>query len=81
MTNLLSCKQKNSVNQPAIDEQIITQYIADNKLDAKATGTGLYYVITNAGTGSQPNINSNVTKIFKIAKKIGRVKFLYLLKS
>ena len=62
---LLSCKQKNSVNQPAIDEQIITQYIADNKLDAKATGTGLYYVITNAGIGSQPNINSNVTVKYK----------------
>ena len=60
-----ACKKTSNVNQAADDEKIITQYISDNKLNATATGSGLYYVITSQGTGTQPNSGSNVTVKFK----------------
>ena len=63
--SVTSCKPKKTVDQPAVDEQIITQYISDHKLNAKATGTGLYYVIINPGTGSRPVASSNVTVNYK----------------
>lgn len=59
-----ACKKNKKITQAELDESIITKYIADNKLDAKATGSGLYYVSTSAGTGAQPNINSNVTVVY-----------------
>jgi FKBP-type peptidyl-prolyl cis-trans isomerase FkpA len=61
----LSCKKKSSVNQPEEDEKIITNYIADKKLNAKATGSGLYYVITTQGTGTMPVAESIVTVKYK----------------
>lgn len=60
-----SCKKKKTVDQKAKDEEIITKYIADNKLSAQATGTGLYYVIISAGSGIQPTASSNVTVSYK----------------
>src|SRR5688572_6056969 len=59
------CKKKKTVNQTEEDEKKITQYIADNKLEAKATGSGLYYVIKTQGTGKQPDANSNVRVLYK----------------
>lgn len=56
-----ACKKKKKVDQPAVDEQIINEYIASHNLNANATGSGLHYVILNPGMGSQPNINSDVT--------------------
>jgi len=60
----VSCK-KETVDQPAIDEDIIKQYISDNNLTATATGTGLYYIIDTPGTGAQPNSQSTVTVAYK----------------
>jgi FKBP-type peptidyl-prolyl cis-trans isomerase FkpA len=60
-----ACKPKKTVDQPAVDEQIITQYISDHKLNAKATGSGLYYVTINAGNGARPVASSNVTVNYK----------------
>ncbi len=54
-----ACRKK--TDQTALDESIITKYIADNHLNATATGSGLYYVTDIKGTGTTPNINSNVT--------------------
>lgn len=62
---LFSCKKEETVDQKAIDEGIITQYIADNNLSATATGSGLYYVMSTVGTGAQPNSSSNVTVVYK----------------
>lgn len=62
---ILGCKKKNYIDQSAEDENIITQYIADNKLDAKPTGSGLYYVMTFTGSGAQPSSSSNVTVKYK----------------
>ncbi len=59
--SFISCKKKDKRSQAQKDEDIIQAYISDNKLDAHATGSGLYYVMTSPGTGIQPNINSNVT--------------------
>lgn len=60
-----ACKKEETVDQKAIDEGIITQYIADNNLTATATGSGLYYVMSTVGTGAQPNSSSNVTVVYK----------------
>ena len=62
---LFSCKEKENVNQPALDEEIITKYISDNKLVATATGSGLYYVVQTPGSGAQPTSTSNVTVAYK----------------
>lgn len=68
-----NCKKKKTVNQAEEDEKIITTYISDNKLDAKATGSGLYYVITTQGTGAQPNASSNVRVGYKGYLTSGKV--------
>nr|MBA3683400.1 peptidylprolyl isomerase [Bacteroidota bacterium] len=49
-----TCKKKKIKTQAELDEKIITSYIADNNLNATATGSGLYYVISVQGTGAQP---------------------------
>lgn len=61
-----ACKKKEETtsvpaNQPEIDNKIITDYIAANKLDAKSTGSGLYYVIRTEGQGAQAVSTSSVT--------------------
>lgn len=43
------------------NEEEIKTYITKNKLDAKKSDTGLYYVIANEGEGSSPNLDSNIT--------------------
>lgn len=58
-----SCKKK--VDQATSDDRIIKQYISDHNLNATATGSGLYYVITTQGNGAQPNGNSTVTVKYK----------------
>lgn len=63
--SLISCKKEDPVDQAAIDEEIITQYIADSNLTATATGTGLYYVVDTLGTGSHPTSRSSVTVVYK----------------
>lgn len=35
--------------------------MASRNLSGKSTGSGLYYVINEPGSGAQPNINSKVT--------------------
>lgn len=68
-----SCNRKSTATQAQLDEKIITNYISDNKLNATATGSGLYYVMTVVGTGVQPNSNSNVTVNYKGSLKDGKV--------
>ncbi|HQQ93766.1 MAG TPA: FKBP-type peptidyl-prolyl cis-trans isomerase [Bacteroidia bacterium] len=67
----LSCKKK--ISQAEADDRIIKKYISDNKLDATATGSGLYYVISTQGTGVNPNINSTVLVKYKGALTNGTV--------
>ncbi len=60
---LHSCKKK--ISQEEADEKIIKKYISDKGLNAKATGSGLYYVIDTEGTGDHPTINSTVTVVYR----------------
>ncbi|AUC20797.1 MULTISPECIES: FKBP-type peptidyl-prolyl cis-trans isomerase [Polaribacter] len=47
------------------NEAAILQYIEDNNLTATKTESGLYYVVNNEGTGTQPTSSSNVTVAYK----------------
>jgi FKBP-type peptidyl-prolyl cis-trans isomerase FkpA len=59
-TSLLfwSCKDKSDMDK-------IEAYLADNNLTATATASGLYYIITQEGTGDHPNLLSSVTVRYK----------------
>ena len=61
--SFVACKKK--VDQKALDEEIITKYISDHQLNAKATGSGLYYIIQTQGTGAQPTLSSTVKVKYK----------------
>ena len=52
----LACKK----DQFEKDEALIKQYISDNKLDASRTSEGLYYVISDSGTGIKPTLANSV---------------------
>jgi FKBP-type peptidyl-prolyl cis-trans isomerase len=47
------------------NEAAILKYIDDNNLNATRTDSGLYYVVNNEGTGTQPTSTSNVTVAYK----------------
>lgn len=47
------------------NEKEITDYIAKNKLTAIKSESGLYYVINEPGTGTQPTATSKVTVVYK----------------
>lgn len=49
----------------AQNEQEIVDYIAQNNLDATASGTGLYYVIDELGEGAEITATSDVTLKYK----------------
>jgi len=53
------CK-KDKVDQGAIDNKLILAYIQANNLTAKATGSGLYYVVTTPGDATRPLLTSTV---------------------
>ena len=53
---LFACKKE----QFEKDEELIKQYIADNNYNATRTSTGLYYIISDTGTGSTANAASSV---------------------
>lgn len=59
-----SCSKRKAKKQAKEDEEIIQKYISDNKLNAIATGSGLYYVMSTTGTGVNPSISSNVTVVY-----------------
>jgi FKBP-type peptidyl-prolyl cis-trans isomerase FkpA len=59
---LFSCK-KDDVD--TLNQEEILKFIGDNNLTAKATGSGLYYVIEEEGTGERPKSNSDVKVKYK----------------
>jgi FKBP-type peptidyl-prolyl cis-trans isomerase FkpA len=67
LTLFISCTKDNNstVDYTAKNEQEIKDYIAKNNLTAQRSASGLYYVITNPGTGAQPTASSNVTVAYK----------------
>jgi FKBP-type peptidyl-prolyl cis-trans isomerase FkpA len=67
LTICISCSKDNPapVDFVAQNEKDITEFITLNKLTAQRSDTGLYYVITDPGTGTQPTASSNVTVAYK----------------
>lgn len=67
----MSCSSNDSpeeitpVDYTAKNDAEIKTYIAANELDAQKTDSGLYYVITEEGTGKQPTATSNITVTYK----------------
>lgn len=67
----VSCSPKDSeeevkpIDYTAKNDAEIKTYIADNQLDAQKSNSGLYYVITDGGTGKQPTATSNITVTYK----------------
>jgi FKBP-type peptidyl-prolyl cis-trans isomerase len=59
-----SCLNEDNYFAPQTEEDII-EYIENNNLNATRTDSGLYYIITNEGTGIRPTENSDVTIEFK----------------
>jgi len=46
--------------QKEVDDKLITDYLATNKLTAQKTQTGVYYIITKKGKGATPTSGSMV---------------------
>ncbi len=55
----------NKESQEDIDDEIIQKYLSDNSIDATKDDSGIYYIITEEGTGDHPDINSEVTVRYK----------------
>jgi FKBP-type peptidyl-prolyl cis-trans isomerase FkpA len=48
-------------DQKAIDDKILADYFAKNKITAKKAPSGLYYTINKAGNGEKPKFGKHVT--------------------
>jgi len=62
---LLSCGENKVVDQAAIDKQKIEDYLEAKQLDALTSASGLYYIISEAGTGDKPGAGATVTVTYK----------------
>ena len=65
LPDLKSDIETQPVDYTVQNEKEIKDYIAKNNLDAQKSNTGLYYVITEPGTGKQPTANSDVRVAYK----------------
>lgn len=67
LTLFISCSndKEENVDYVAKNDKEITDYIAKNNLTAQKSDSGLYYVINELGTGTQPTATSNVTVAYK----------------
>ncbi len=50
----------NPTTQADKDKNIILQHLIDNKINAEVTPSGIYYVMTNEGTGENPSTSAQV---------------------
>jgi FKBP-type peptidyl-prolyl cis-trans isomerase FkpA len=60
-----ACKKSSKINRAQLENDVIKKYIEQNNLNATETGSGLFYVIDNVGTGANPSSSSTVTVIYK----------------
>ncbi len=59
---MLKEKEANEKAQIGKDDEIIKKYLADNGIaNAQKTASGLYYIITKAGTGAKPTQGQKIT--------------------
>lgn len=54
-----------TLDYKSLNEKEIQDYLLANDLEAEKTATGLYYIVEDQGTGSQPAANSNVRVAYK----------------
>ncbi len=69
----VSCSSDDNIDYVTLNDEEITNYIAQNNLNAKKSSTGLYYVIDNEGDGVRPNSTSTVTVAYKGYRTDGTV--------
>ncbi|MBO3099970.1 FKBP-type peptidyl-prolyl cis-trans isomerase [Gelidibacter pelagius] len=63
---LTACnKNDDTVDYTEKNNNDIIAYIDKNNLDAQKSGSGLYYIIDEPGSGAQPVTSSNVTVAYK----------------
>lgn len=67
LTLFISCAKDlgEETDYTAKNEKEISDYVTKNKLTAQRSTSGLYYVITEPGTGTQPTAASSVTVDYK----------------
>ena len=67
MTLFISCSKDKEIitDYTAKNDQEIKDYLAKNNLTAQKSDSGLYYIINEPGTGTQPTSTSNVTVVYK----------------
>lgn len=72
ITLFISCSNEPKINKEpqktdytVENEKEIKEYLSKNNLTAERSATGLYYIIDEPGTGSQPTASSNVTVAYK----------------
>ena len=67
LTLFISCSKdtKTVTDYTAKNEQEIKDYLAKNNLTAQRSTSGLYYIINEQRTGTQPTAASNVTVAYK----------------
>lgn len=68
LVTLFSCEEKQqqqNVDWVKVDDEIITDYLDENNIDAEKHVSGLYYRITQEGNGQHPNATSYVEVNYK----------------
>ncbi|MBN2173349.1 MAG: FKBP-type peptidyl-prolyl cis-trans isomerase [Bacteroidales bacterium] len=63
--SISSCKKSEEQTQAEKDDQIINDYLNQNGLSATRHESGLYYIISNEGSGDHPDLNSTITVSYK----------------
>jgi FKBP-type peptidyl-prolyl cis-trans isomerase len=53
--------QKKAEEQKGIDDQLIKDFLAENNIEAKRTESGLFYMVTEEGTGEKPEQGDTVS--------------------
>lgn len=63
LTSMICCEKEKT--QAEKDEEIIKNYLSENNIEAKAYDHGLYYIITEEGSGGHPDLSSTVEVRYK----------------
>ena len=59
---MITKMEEEAIAQKPLDDQIISDYLAENKIEAQKTASGLYYRINEAGSGEQP-VQGDLVKV------------------
>lgn len=66
--------QKEAEAQKGIDDQIINEFLAENNIEAKKTESGLYYIVTEEGSGEKPE-TGDVVRVNYVGKLLNGTVF------